>query len=291
MRFTKMEGAGNDYIYFDCMSDTTGEMQEKIIPYIEKLSDRHFGIGGDGVVLICPSKVADARMRMYNIDGSEGKMCGNATRCIGKFLYDNGYVKNTTCTLETLSGIKIINLKLENGKVVGATVNMGKQITNPKDIPMNLDLIKDGYKDLVVAMPYVIDGKEYKITGVSMGNPHNIIFMDENVLDLDLEKMGPKFENDPIFPERVNTEFVKIIDKNHLKMRVWERGSGETYACGTGACAVVASCVRNGICNPNEIIYVELLGGILEISCSDNYEITMTGPAKKVYDGVYEYEY
>ena len=284
MRFTKMEGAGNDYIYFDCMSDTTGEMQEKIIPYIEKLSDRHFGIGGDGVVLICPSKVADARMRMYNIDGSEGKMCGNATRCIGKFLYDNGYVKNTTCTLETLSGIKIINLKLENGKVVGATVNMGKQITNPKDIPMNLDLIKDGYKDLVVAMPYVIDGKEYKITGVSMGNPHNIIFMDENVLDLDLEKMGPKFENDPIFPERVNTEFINVIGPNELRMRVWERGSGETLACGTGSCAVGVAAILNKKVDPNKPILIHLIGGDLTIEVKED-GVFMTGPAAVAFTG------
>ena len=284
MRFTKMEGAGNDYIYFDCMSDTTGEMQEKIIPYIEKLSDRHFGIGGDGVVLICPSKVADARMRMYNIDGSEGKMCGNATRCIGKFLYDNGYVKNTTCTLETLSGIKIINLKLENGKVVGATVNMGKQIINPKDIPMNLDLIKDGYKDLVVAMPYVIDGKEYKITGVSMGNPHNIIFMDENVLDLDLEKMGPKFENDPIFPERVNTEFINVIGPNELRMRVWERGSGETLACGTGSCAVGVAAILNKKVDPNKPILIHLIGGDLTIEVKED-GVFMTGPAAVAFTG------
>lgn len=284
MRFTKMEGAGNDYIYFDCMSDTTGEMQEKIIPYIEKLSDRHFGIGGDGVVLICPSKVADARMRMYNIDGSEGKMCGNATRCIGKFLYDNGYVKDTTCTLETLSGIKIINLKLENGKVVGATVNMGKQITNPKDIPMNLELIKDGYKDLVVAMPYVIDGKEYAITGVSMGNPHNIIFMDENVLDLDLEKMGPKFENDPIFPERVNTEFINVIGPNELRMRVWERGSGETLACGTGSCAVGVAAILNKKVDPNKPILIHLIGGDLTIEVKED-GVFMTGPAAVAFTG------
>ncbi len=287
MRFTKMEGAGNDYIYFDCMSDTTGELQEKIIPHIEKLSDRHFGIGGDGVVLICPSKVADARMRMYNIDGSEGKMCGNATRCIGKFLYDNGYVKSTTCTLETLSGIKIINLKLENGKVTGATVNMGKQITNPKDIPMNLDLIKPGYEKQVVAMPYVIDGKEYLITGVSMGNPHNIIFMDENVLNLDLEKMGPKFENDPIFPERVNTEFINVIGPNELRMRVWERGSGETLACGTGSCAVGVASILNKKVDPNKPILIHLIGGDLVIEVKED-GVFMTGPAAVAFTGEVE---
>ena len=287
MRFTKMEGAGNDYIYFDCMSDTTGELQEKIIPHIEKLSDRHFGIGGDGVVLICPSKVADARMRMYNIDGSEGKMCGNATRCIGKFLYDNGYVKDTTCTLETLSGIKIINLKLENGKVTGATVNMGKQITNPKDIPMNLDLIKPGYEKLVVAMPYVIDGKEYLITGVSMGNPHNIIFMDENVLNLDLEKMGPKFENDPIFPERVNTEFINVIGPNELRMRVWERGSGETLACGTGSCAVGVASILNKKVDPSKPILIHLIGGDLIIEVKED-GVFMTGPAAVAFTGEVE---
>ena len=287
MRFTKMEGAGNDYIYFDCMSDTTGELQEKIIPHIEKLSDRHFGIGGDGVVLICPSKVADARMRMYNIDGSEGKMCGNATRCIGKFLYDNGYVKNTTCTLETLSGIKILNLKLENGKVTGATVNMGKQITNPKDIPMNLDLIKPGYEKQVVAMPYVIYGKEYLITGVSMGNPHNIIFMDENVLNLDLEKMGPKFENDPIFPERVNTEFINVIGPNELRMRVWERGSGETLACGTGSCAVGVASILNKKVDSSKPILIHLIGGDLIIEVKED-GVFMTGPAAVAFTGEVE---
>ncbi len=284
MLFTKMEGAGNDYIYFDCMNDTTGEMQEKIIPHIEKLSDRHFGIGGDGVVLICPSKVADARMRMFNADGSEGKMCGNATRCIGKFIYEKGYVKNTTCTLETLSGIKIINLKLDGNKVVGATVNMGKQITNPKDIPMNLDLVKDEYKDLVVAMPYTINGKEYEITGVSMGNPHCIIFMEENVLDLDLEKMGPHFENDPIFPERVNTEFINVIGPNELRMRVWERGSGETLACGTGSCAVGVAAILNKKVDPSKPILIHLIGGDLTIEVKDE-GVFMTGPAAIAFTG------
>ena len=284
MQFTKMEGAGNDYIYFDCMQDTTGEMQEKIIPHIEKLSDRHFGIGGDGVVLICPSKVADARMRMFNADGSEGKMCGNATRCIGKFIYEKGYVKSTICTLETLSGIKIINLKLDGEKVVGATVNMGKQITNPKDIPMNLDLVKDGYKDLVVAMPYTINGKDYEITGVSMGNPHCIIFMDENVLDLDLEKMGPHFENDPIFPERVNTEFINVIGPNELRMRVWERGSGETLACGTGSCAVGVAAILNKKVDPSKPILIHLIGGDLTIEVKDE-GVFMTGPAAIAFTG------
>ena len=284
MLFTKMEGAGNDYIYFDCMNDTTGEMQEKIIPHIERLSDRHFGIGGDGVVLICPSKVADARMRMFNADGSEGKMCGNATRCIGKFIYEKGYVKSTICTLETLSGIKIINLKLDGNKVVGATVNMGKQITNPKDIPMNLDLVKKGYENQVVAMPYTINGKEYEITGVSMGNPHCIIFMEENVLDLDLEKMGPHFENDPIFPERVNTEFINVIGPNELRMRVWERGSGETLACGTGSCAVGVAAILNKKVDPSKPILIHLIGGDLTIEVKDE-GVFMTGPAAIAFTG------
>ena len=284
MLFTKMEGAGNDYIYFDCMNDTTGEMQEKIIPHIEKLSDRHFGIGGDGVVLICPSKVADARMRMFNADGSEGKMCGNATRCIGKFIYEKGYVKSAICTLETLSGIKIINLKLDGNKVIGATVNMGKQITNPKDIPMNLDLVKKGYENQVVAMPYTINGKEYEITGVSMGNPHCIIFMEENVLDLDLEKMGPHFENDPIFPERVNTEFINVIGPNELRMRVWERGSGETLACGTGSCAVGVAAILNKKVDPSKPILIHLIGGDLTIEVKDE-GVFMTGPAAIAFTG------
>ncbi|MBR6288364.1 MAG: diaminopimelate epimerase [Acholeplasmatales bacterium] len=279
INFTKMHGCGNDYIYINCFDQVIENPNMLAI----EMSERHFSVGSDGIVLIEKSDVADAKMRMFNADGSEGKMCGNAIRCIGKYLYDNQLVLKKEIDIETLSGIKHLVLFVEDGKVSKVSVNMGFANFDSKVIPTTLD-------HEMINEECVIKKNTYNITAVSMGNPHAVIYQD-HIGSLDLLKIGGFFENNPIFPERVNTEFVKIIDKNHLKMRVWERGSGETYACGTGACAVVASSVRNGICNPNEIIYVELLGGILEISCSDNYEITMTGPAKKVYDGVYEYEY
>lgn len=279
INFTKMHGCGNDYIYINCFDQIIENPNMLAI----EMSERHFSIGSDGIVLIERSNVADAKMRMFNADGSEGKMCGNAIRCIGKYLYDNQLVIKKEIDIETLSGIKHLSLYVEDGKVTKVSVNMGIANFNPKAIPTTLD-------HEMINENCIIKKNNYNITAVSMGNPHAVIYQD-HIGSLDLIKIGPFFENNSIFPERVNTEFVKIIDNNHLKMRVWERGSGETYACGTGACAVVASSVKNGICEPNEIIYVELLGGILEIECKDNYEIIMTGPAKKVFDGVYEYEH
>ena len=278
INFTKMHGCGNDYIYINCF--------DKLIDNPEMLailmSERHFSVGSDGIVLIERSKVADAKMRMFNIDGSEGKMCGNAIRCIGKYLYDNQMVLKDEIDIETLSGIKHLKLFVENGKVYKVSVDMGIAKFDPDLIPTTLD-------HRMIDEECVVKNHKYKITAVSMGNPHAVTYVPDPSA-LDLEKLGPYFENNPLFPERVNTEFVKIIDETHLKMRVWERGSGETYACGTGACATVASSCINGICKFNELVYVELKGGVLEISCSDDFRITMTGPAKKVFDGVFEYE-
>lgn len=276
LEFTKMHGIGNDYIYFNCFKYNIENPEELSI----KLSHRNFGIGGDGIVLICPSDIADAKMRMFNIDGSEGKMCGNAIRCVGKYLYDNGIVKKDVINIETLSGIKILELNIENDVVSSAKVNMGKAILKPSDIPVNID------GDMAVKNSLTIDGTDYEITCVSMGNPHCVVF----VADTDafpVHTIGKLFENNEIFPERVNTEFVKTISPTHLKMRVWERGSGETLACGTGACATAVASVLNGYSQKNSDIKVELLGGELTINYTDD-AVFMTGPCTKVFDGIIE---
>lgn len=274
MEFTKMQGIGNDYIYFNCMNQEIKNPEE----LSKKLSDRHFGVGGDGIVLIMPSNKADFRMRMFNADGSEGKMCGNASRCIGKYVYDKKLTDKTQVTLETLAGIKTLNLIVKEGKVTEVEVNMGEAITEPKKIPALFD------KDIVVNEKIDVCGEEYKVTCVSMGNPHCIVFMD-GIDDLEIEKIGPKFENHKLFPERINTEFVEVIDKNTLKMRVWERGSGETLACGTGACAVTVASVLNNFCSRDEEITVKLLGGDLKIKYLSNGLVYMTGPAEFVFEG------
>ena len=274
MEFTKMHGIGNDYIYFNCMEKEIENPEELSL----KLSDRHFGIGGDGIVLILPSKVADFRMRMFNADGSEGKMCGNASRCIGKYVFEKGLTDKDVVTLETLAGIKTLNLTVEDNKVIEVEVNMGEAILNPKDIPVNIN------KDKIVNETITVDNKEYDITCVSMGNPHCIVYMD-NIDDLEIDKIGPKFENHELFPERINTEFLEVIDKNTIKMRVWERGSGETYACGTGACAATVASVLNNYCNIDEEVTVKLLGGDLKIKYLSNGLVYMTGPAEFVFEG------
>ena len=278
IKFTKMHGCGNDYIYINCFNLEIKNPNK----LSEIMSPRHFSVGADGVVLILKSNIADAKMRMFNLDGSEGKMCGNAIRCIGKYLYDNKLVNKTEISIETLSGIKYLKLNVSNNMVDKVSVDMGYASFEPKNIP----LLKD--KEMINEDCFINDSN-YKITAVSMGNPHAVIYLDE-IENLELEKIGPIFENNKLFPERVNTEFIKIVDKNHLEMRVWERGSGETYACGTGACATVAASVRNGICGFDETVYVKLVGGTLEIKCLKDYKIIMTGPATKVYDGVFEYE-
>ena len=275
LKFTKMHGCGNDYIYFNCFETPVEDPEELSV----RISDRHFGVGGDGIVLICPSDKADAKMRMFNIDGSEGKMCGNAIRCVGKYLYDNGIKRCNPLTIDTLSGIKTLNLNIgADGKVDSVRVDMGKAILKPEEIPVKLD------GETAVARPVTIDGKEYKITCVSMGHPHCVVFTDTDVSELPLEKIGPKFEFDSLFPERVNTEFINVIDKNTLKMRVWERGSGETLACGTGACASVVAACLNGFCEKDTDITVRLVGGELVIRYTDE-AVTMTGPATVAFTG------
>jgi diaminopimelate epimerase len=276
MEFTKMQGCGNDYVYvngFENKIDNPNKLSEIV-------SDRHFGIGSDGLIVINPSEKADFKMSMYNADGSEGKMCGNGIRCVAKYVYDNKMTDKTTITVETLSGIKTLELNVKNDKVETVKVNMGTPILLPKDVPVVSD------KDKVVDEPIVIDDKEYRITCVSMGNPHAITFI-ENTDDLEIETIGPKFENNPIFPDRVNTEFIQVLDRNTVKMRVWERGSGETFACGTGACATVVACVLNGL--TDDKVTVKLLGGDLFIEYNrEENTVYMTGPAKVSFTGKIE---
>lgn len=282
INFTKMHGIGNDYIYINCLENMVENPSELAI----KMSDRHFGVGGDGIVLIAPSTVADARMIMFNMDGSEGNMCGNAIRCVGKYMYDRVGLKKNPMTIETKSGIKILEFNAPNEIVETVKVNMGATILDPEKIPVTLEADSNGQ---VVNREIDIDGNKYGITAVSMGNPHAVTYLEseEAVDNLEIEKLGPKFENNPIFPERVNTEFVKVIDDHTLKMRVWERGSGETWACGTGACATVVSSVLNGYCPKNEDIKVKLRGGDLIIRYTDE-AVFMTGSATFVFDGAME---
>ncbi|MGN1106231.1 MAG: diaminopimelate epimerase [Huintestinicola sp.] len=274
MKFTKMQGIGNDYIYVNCFEEKVDE-PERVSQIV---SDRHFGIGGDGLVLIMPSDKADFRMRMFNADGSEGNMCGNATRCIGKYVYDNGLTDKTEITLETRSGIKYLTLYPENGKVKTVLVNMGKAILKPSDIPMNAE------GESFINKPIEVSGKEVNITAVSMGNPHAVTYV-EDVDGLELEKIGPAYENHPIFPERVNTEFIKVLDSHTIQMRVWERGSGETWACGTGACAAAVASVENGYFKRGEEITVKLRGGDLFITYKEDGTVLMRGPAETVFTG------
>lgn len=275
-KFYKMHGIGNDYIYFDCMN---GEL-ENIEQLAIRLSDRHFSIGGDGVILLCKSDVADCKMRMFNADGSEGKMCGNGIRCVGKLAHDLGYVKGDICRIETLSGIKILKFKFnEDGTVASARVDMGAAELNGEKIPSTLK------GESVVSQPIEIGGEEYKVTLVSMGNPHCVVYKDPD--DLEIEKIGPLFENAKYFPDRINTEFVKVIAKNEMKMRVWERGSGETWACGTGACAVGVAAVLNGYADKNVPITVHLRGGDLIITYTDE-TVYMEGSATLAFTGFVE---
>lgn len=273
MEFTKMEGCGNDYVYVNGFINKI-ENPNKLSEFV---SNRNFGIGSDGLIVINPSDVADFRMSMYNADGSEGKMCGNGIRCVAKYVYDNKLTDKTTITVETLSGIKTLVLNVEDDKVKTVRVNMGSPIIHAKDVPV----ISDNEK--VIDQPIIVDDKEYKITCVSMGNPHAITFID-NTDSLDIEHIGPKFENNSIFPDRINTEFIQIIDRNTIKMRVWERGSGETLACGTGACASVVACVLNGLTDNK--VTVKLLGGDLFIEYNQEEDtVYMTGPARISFTG------
>lgn len=273
LKFTKMHGCGNDYIYFNCF-ETEIENPNRLSVI---LSDRHKSIGGDGIVLICPSSVADAKMRMFNIDGSEGKMCGNAIRCVGKYLFEKGIAPKRDLNIETLSGIKHLELSLNGGEVERVRVDMGKAELLPENIPVKLS------GKSVIGEKVSIAGSEYEITAVSMGNPHCVVFT-ENVEALNLPEIGPLFENSPLFPERVNTEFVRVENANTLTMRVWERGSGETWACGTGACAAAVAACENGFCNKGENITVKLLGGDLTVNYTSE-SVFMAGNAVISFEG------
>ncbi len=273
MKFTKMHGCGNDYVYVNCFEETV----ENPGLVSKKISDRHFGIGSDGLILICPSNIADFRMEMYNSDGSEGAMCGNGVRCIAKYVYDYGLTDKTYVSLETKAGIKYLDMTVKDGKVAMVKVDMGAPITKPDLIPAISD------KEIIVDEPITVDGQEYRITCVSMGNPHGVVFVDDTD-SIDIEKIGPKFEHHEMFPDRTNTEFIQIIDRNNIKMRVWERGAGETLACGTGTCASVYACILNGLTEKS--VDVHLLGGCIHIDYDEEKNtIYMTGPAEVAFDG------
>lgn len=265
MHFTKMQGLGNDYVYLDCLKRTPDKLSELAV----KISDRHFGVGSDGLICICPSDKADFRMRMFNADGSEGEMCGNGIRCVGKFVYDKKLTDKTSVTVETLAGIKTLQLSVENGKAAFVTVDMGTPLPEES---RTLEIL----------------GHSYEVRPVSMGNPHAVTFID-GIDSMDLPAVGPSFERHPIFPNRTNTEFVEVLSPKLLKMRVWERGSGETLACGTGACATLVAAVLEG--KAERSATVRLLGGELQIRWDENDgHVYMTGPAVTVFEGDWEEE-
>ena len=274
IKFTKMHGLGNDYVYINC---TEGQKIENVSKLAQFVSNRHFGIGSDGLILICKSDIADFKMRMFNYDGTEAEMCGNGIRCVGKFVYDKGLTKKENITVETLAGIKRLNLNIKEGKVETVEVDMGEPILEPSKIPVISD--ECPVKNLAIK----VDDKEFIITCVSMGNPHAITIV-KNVKDFDIEKYGKVLERDEHFPRRANIECIELVDKNNIKMRVWERGAGETLACGTGACASVVACNLNGYIENKA--NVELLGGNLHIKWDkENNHIYMTGPATTVFEG------
>ena len=286
MKFTKMHGIGNDYVYVNCFKEEVACPGETA----KYVSDRHFGVGSDGLILIKPSEKADVEMAMYNADGSRGEMCGNGIRCVAKYVYDYGLTDKTRIQVETLAGIKELDLTVENGKVSLVKVNMGSPELSPEKIPVlpqshNESPEKSGpAEETAVHVPLEVNGNIYQMTCVSMGNPHCVIFMEKDVRDLDLETIGPSFENHPRFPQRINTEFVNIIDRHTLRMRVWERGSGETFACGTGCCAVAVAGVLNDL--TDSAVTVRLLGGQLFIEWDREADLVyMTGPAVTVFEG------
>ena len=275
LHFTKMHGCGNDYVSISTFDQTVTDHAE----LTKKLSDRRFGIGGDGVIFVYPSDIADAKMRIFNMDGSEAQMCGNGIRCVAKFLYDEGIARREVLRIDTLSGVKEVRLHFDGDEVTSVTVDMGKAVLDPEKLPVLLE------GPAVIDRPVEIGGEIHRITCVSMGNPHCILFV-EDPATLPLESIGPVFEHAPLFPERINTEFVRVIDRTHLQMRVWERGSGETLACGTGACATVVAAVENGFCPKGEPIKVSLRGGDLQITYTDE-RVLMQGPAETVFRGTY----
>lgn len=273
MRFTKMHGIGNDYVYVDCLSERVDDPGR-----VAKLvSDRHVGIGSDGLILICPSETADFRMDMYNADGSQGAMCGNGIRCVGKYVYDHGLTDKEHIHIETKSGIKDLDLTVQDGRVALVRVAMGAPDLKAANIPIITET------EQAIRLPIEVDGRRYAITGVSMGNPHAVVYLDD-VAGFDIEKWGPKFEGHPMFPDRINTEFCRVLDRETIQMRVWERGAGETMACGTGACAAAVASILNGYTQAQ--VTVRLLGGDLKI-CWDREgaQVYMTGPAVEVFTG------
>ena len=275
MKFTKMQGIGNDYVYVNCFEETVKD-PAAVARYV---SDRHFGIGSDGLILIKPSDIADCEMDMYNLDGSQGAMCGNGIRCVAKYVYDYGIVKKEKMSVSTKSGIKYLDLTVRDGKVALVRVNMGSPVLTASQIP-----VVSSTEEMINA-PLKVNGETYYITAVSMGNPHAIVYMTD-VDHLDIGEIGPYFENHMAFPDRVNTEFVEVLDDHTLKMRVWERGSGETLACGTGACAVAVASILNGHVDGEKPVTVKLLGGDLEIFWDRQENLVyMTGPAATVFDG------
>ena len=284
MKFTKMHGCGNDYIYINGFTEKI--VQEEKPELVQNISDRHFGIGGDGAIFINPSSEADFEMEMYNADGSRAEMCGNGIRCVAKYVYDKGLTDKTDISVISCGQIKYLQLFLKDGKVDTVRVNMGAPELAPGRIPVIVDLAEgNGQKEgeAVVDRPICVQGKEYKMTCVSMGNPHAVIFMDD-VTNLKIEEIGPYFENHERFPKRINTEFVKVLDRQTVQMRVWERGTGETLACGTGCCATVVACILNGL--TDDTVTVKLLGGEIEVTWDreDNL-VYMTGPAVTVFEG------
>ena len=273
IKFTKMHGLGNDYVYMDAIHQTI-ENESSLAQFV---SNRHFGIGSDGLILICKSDVADFKMKMYNQDGSQAEMCGNGIRCVGKFVYDNGLTNKTRVTIETLAGIKTLELNVENNEVKTVKVDMGEPILNPEKIPVKTQ------EEPVMNLKIKALDREFKFTCVSMGNPHAITIV-EDTKNFDVEKYGKILEVNEVFPNKTNVEFIQILDKEHIKMRVWERGAGETLACGTGACATLVACNLNGLTNNKAI--VQLLGGDLEIEWNkENNHIYMTGSAETVFEG------
>lgn len=279
MKFTKMHGLGNDYVYVNCFKEEVKNPSE----LSKKISDRHFGIGSDGLILIKPSKVADFEMEMYNADGSRGEMCGNGIRCVAKYVYDRGLTDKTTITVETLAGIKTLELTIKDGQTRLVRVNMGEPVLTAEQIPVRTDT------ERMIDQKITAGDQEYAVTCVSMGNPHCVTFLTEDVRTFDLDTTGPLFENHPAFPNRINAEFVNVLDHDTIRMRVWERGSGETLACGTGACASAVASILNG--HTGKDVTVKLLGGDLKISWEgEGTPVYMTGPAEIVFDGEIDWE-
>ncbi len=284
-KFTKMQGCGNDYIYVNGFTEKIP--QEEKTELVRHISDRHFGIGGDGVIFINPSLEADFEMEMYNADGSRAEMCGNGIRCVAKYVYDKGLTDKTDISVISCGQIKYLQLFLKEGQVDTVRVNMGAPELRPERIPVTVaEAGMPLEKERIVNAPIIVQGKEYKMTCVSMGNPHAVIFL-EDVTNLEIEQIGPYFENHERFPKRINTEFVKVLDKKTVQMRVWERGTGETLACGTGCCATVVACILNGL--TDEKVTVKLLGGEIEIEWDREANLVyMTGPAVTVFEGEYD---